>query len=458
MDDFTVPGHERVDRLPILVSGQDVVKLLSVPKLRDGTANTMTREILQTMDDWGLCDHIKGLCFDTTASNTGAKNGVCIKLELDIGRELLNLACRHHVCEIMLEKVFSLHDVSKSPNIEIFGHFRDYWPRIDQNAFSTAMEDDSTAAVVTPWKDAVIHFAVAQLGEFQPRDDYRELLELTIIFLGSTPPRGVKFQFPGALHRARWMARAIYSIKMYLFRDQFPIQQQSRSSRGESYSKKVWNHIREVCLFVTAIYVKYWFQCPSPTGAPLNDLILLRELYAYSDKSVAKAATTAFGRHLWYISELLGGFSFFDDRVPVTEDRLMVAALRANDGSEDPPKRISPFPDPVTTELHDFITKSTRKFFQILGLQEKFLEDDPTEWGKLEEYQSNQKIVRSVKVINDLAERGVALMQEFNSSITQSEEQKQFLLQVVEDHRKAFPAPTKTGTVKRTLAMSVLSE
>ena len=38
MDDFTVPGHERVDRLPVLVSGKDVVKLLLVQKFHDSKA------------------------------------------------------------------------------------------------------------------------------------------------------------------------------------------------------------------------------------------------------------------------------------------------------------------------------------------------------------------------------------------------------------------------------------
>jgi len=47
MDDFTSPGRARVDRLPILVSGQNVVKLLSIPKFHDGTALTMAREILE---------------------------------------------------------------------------------------------------------------------------------------------------------------------------------------------------------------------------------------------------------------------------------------------------------------------------------------------------------------------------------------------------------------------------
>ena len=55
-------------------------------------------------------------CFDTTASNTGIKGGVCILLEKEICRDMLYLACGHHVSEIMLEKVFSIYDISKSPN------------------------------------------------------------------------------------------------------------------------------------------------------------------------------------------------------------------------------------------------------------------------------------------------------------------------------------------------------
>jgi hypothetical protein len=104
----------------------------------------------------------------------------------------------------MLEHAFSHHDVSKFPNTEIFGHFKDYRPSIGQASFSTAMDDETTAAMVAPWNDTVIAFASTQLGEFQPRDEYRELLELTVIFLVANP--------------ARWMARAIYSIKMWLFR------------------------------------------------------------------------------------------------------------------------------------------------------------------------------------------------------------------------------------------------
>ena len=134
--------------------------------------------------------------------------------------------------------------------------------------------------------------------------------------------------------------------------------------------------------------------------------------------------------------------SFFDDRVAVEEKRLNVLALRENDGSEDPPKRISPFPDPMTKEIHEFITKSTLKFFKLLDLQEEFLEHDPSEWGRLEVYQSNQQVVRSAKVVNDLAERGIALMQEFNSSLTRikSKNSSYFKLYKSIEHCSQMPA------------------
>jgi hypothetical protein len=51
-------------------------------------------------------------------------------------------------------------------------------------------------------------------------------------------------------------------------------------------------------------------------------------------------------------------------------------------------------------------------------------------------------------VVNDLAERGVALIQQFNSSMTRDEEQTQYLLQVVEQHRHHFSAPTKSMVKK----------
>ena len=53
----------------------------------------------------------------------------------------------------------------------------------------------------------------------QQRDDYRELSELTMIFLGGIP----KNELSGAVSHARWMSKAIYIFKTYIFQDQFQL-------------------------------------------------------------------------------------------------------------------------------------------------------------------------------------------------------------------------------------------
>lgn len=49
----------------------------------------------------------------------------------------------------------------------------------------------------------------------------KELIELILIFHGECPSDEITIKKPGAIHHARWMAKALYSLKIYLFRDQF---------------------------------------------------------------------------------------------------------------------------------------------------------------------------------------------------------------------------------------------
>jgi len=50
-----------------------------------------------------------------------------------------------------------------------------------------------------------------------------------------------------------------------------------------------------------------------------------------------------------------------------------------------------------------------------------------------------------MKVVNDSAERAIALMQQYKSSLTKNEEQKQFLLCLVEKQRKQYPTCAKSA-------------
>lgn len=47
--------------------------------------------------------------------------------------------------------------------------------------------------------------------------------------------------------------------------------------------------------------------------------------------------------------------------------------------------------------------------------------------------------VNNLRVVNDLAERGVKLMEDYNKLISKNEEQKHYLLQVVSQYRHKFP-------------------
>ena len=66
----------------------------------------------------------------------------------------------------------------------------------------------------------------------------------------------------------------------------------------------------------------------------------------------------------------------------------------------------------------------------------------------LQGFRKGLSIVRRLNVTNDAPERGVALIQSFNSSITTDEEQKQFLLQIVEEHRRSLPNSNKSKLVQ----------
>ena len=59
--------------------------------------------------------------------------------------------------------------------------------------------------------------------------------------------------------------------------------------------------------------------------------------------------------------------------------------------------------------------------------------------------------VDGLKVVNDSAERAIALIKRFQKSVN-NEEQKQFLLRVVNSHREAVPKRTKAQCIEyRTL-------
>lgn len=148
------------------------------------------------------------MCFDTTSSNTGQHKGTCIFLEQLLNHKLLHITCPHHILKLIAGTAFSqAMGTSSAPDVLLFKCFKTNLHNIDKTTYEDLSTDDYTANAVVNFKDEIVEILETAVKVIQPRNDYRKLLEHTIIFLGAIPPRGTHFAAPGALHHV------IYTLK-----------------------------------------------------------------------------------------------------------------------------------------------------------------------------------------------------------------------------------------------------
>ena len=96
--------------------------------------------------------------------------------------------------------------------------------------------------------------------------------------------------------------------------------------------------------------------------------------------------------------------------------------------------------------LTSFVSPKSRALVVALGADD-ILGVSPELWSGMASYTRAKELVASLKVVNDCAERGVSLVQDYTNCLTRDEEQRQFLLQLVADHRRKLPKPTKASLV-----------
>ncbi|KAG7170900.1 hypothetical protein Hamer_G012470, partial [Homarus americanus] len=326
-------------RIAIVVTFNGQEKLLGVPKKERETGEAQAEACLEAIKSWNVEKLVKGLVFDTTASNTGLHRGACVRIEDELEQELVWIACRHHVLEIMLSDVFSLICGSTgSPETILFKRFKKQWRSISLNDFIPAPE----------------------------------------------------------------------SI--------------------------------------------FWHEAPMAVRAPFNDLQLMKVLKEYPHEKVAHAAQAAISRHLWYLSEHLIGLSLFDDRIDTETKKNMVQNFQCPK-KQDFSRRIVLSDETPISNVASFVTERTLDIFDVLTLDGKeraqlFLSKDPKTWKDDEVFITMRDRAINMKVVNDSAERAIALIERYNESITQNEDQKQYLLQVVAAHRKKLPTASKAAMMK----------
>ena len=126
--------------------------------------------------------------------------------------------------EVILLSVFTaVLGGTTRPCVKVFKRFQSQWHVINKENFDLPDEAEFQG-IHHSRKEAKQTYTKLFETTF-PRDDYRELLELCMIFVGGSEKSNIskKFRAPGGVSNARWMSKAMFSIKIAIFRRQFTL-------------------------------------------------------------------------------------------------------------------------------------------------------------------------------------------------------------------------------------------
>lgn len=197
------------------------------------------------------------------------------------------------------------------------------------------------------------------------------------------------------------------------------------------------------------IYVHNWFTCNIAAYAPRNDLELIKSLRNYKNVNtkISEGCLGVFERHGWYISDILVGLAFFDDRIEERTKLRMVRALANQKGNDDDEFRNTSMVARNEIDIVSLVSQKTLKLFRILSGTEfvGFLDTPPDEWKNDSIFAKMHSIVNNLAVVNDPAERAIGLIKQLNNTRTADQAKQNALIQVVEQFRKQYPNKNKSS-------------
>ena len=334
---------------------------------------------------------------------------------------------------------------TKEPGVALFKRLKSGWHTLEIDYDNLSKLDYSS---LPKWMQdqgkEVLDWALTELEKNTwPREDYRELLRLSIICLGGDIP-GFQFLMPGPDHHARWMSKCLYYLKMKLLLNIFPMSQEEKCQ------------VEEISKFTVILYVKAWFESPISTAAARNDLTFLVNMSKYrlvTKPKIAMDLMQSCYRHLWYLVPQTVVFAMADSGLSAVQKEKMAIKLHSLERAKiEGGKPTFPFIDLMTgfdagiPDLADFVTADSWLVFDLLGMTgtQDWMTIPSSMWENFQEYKKFSEFVKNISVCNDVAERGIALITAFINK-AQSEEQRQALLQVVELHRSLVSDTNKSS-------------
>jgi hypothetical protein len=374
---------------------------------------------LEDLEEWDLKANIVAQVFDTTACNTGVRSGAATLLEdCKSMKTLLWLACRHHILELILGAFWSsLFKKEKKANYNIdFKDFQQEWicaekaPLKKLNRFL-----DLESSFLKKKADETRVFLEKQVKCKHRRGDYKEAAELALYLLGGPEPK--VWKTCGANHHARWMSHLLYAPKMFIFKEDL-----------------LDSDIAKLKIFLTfssVIYVKAWLEATKGSDAPINDIHLFNDLGALGQitgfSNAAQKAQEVLNRHSWYLTEEVSVFSLFSNKVSAKEKANIALKLievgkplAINSGKPNLPSIHK------NLEVLPYIGKRSWLLFHNLNDKGKWLKLPPSEWEEDGNFLKMKHFIKTVKVTNDVAERGIKLCSDYLQILTKVRE-KYFL-------------------------------
>lgn len=178
--------------------------------------------------------------------------------------------------------------------------------------------------------------------------------------------------------------------------------------------------------------------------------------YQDIDTEISMAAEKIFSNHLWYLVPENVALSFFDDNVPTAVKTNMAQIMLKADKDEQEENQLkryilhqNDFSSFTKIEFSSFVTPCTKNFFTRFSISTDFLDKDPSTWKDDPGFKSGIEKLEKTVVVNDVAERGVKLIQDYSNILTKDETDKQFVLQIVAEDRKTHPTATKSSLRKK---------
>ena len=427
-------GRDTEDRAAVLYSGGPYKQphLLGIPKFLSSAGRDVEAGVLRELKQYNvLVQDCLGTCYDTTASNSGHQNGAHFRIERNVGHAILELECRKHVHEVHVTHANkAIFGLTKGPQKAHYKDFKTAWSSLKLDTTSLKLfdwEKYSEQKFLTCRAKQSLEWAEDNLqNNTFPRDDYKELNELIVVYLGGEVHGGFVPKCKGAMHDARFMADSIYLLSMELFFNEYIM----KSSMADK--------VQKMAVFVAIWHAPNFLKCSLAAAAPSNDLQYfydMQDLFDVEDPDMSRIGayvSDSIQRHTSYLKAPQVIFALFNEKLEPTERQTLAAALAAIPRPDSSPDHFRPgkladiplvcsmkecvgsslciddsdLPFPKKT-LASFVGVKSYLLFNLLHIEDlSWLEAPVALWDCFPSYSVSKNFVKDLVVVNDGAERG----------------------------------------------------